>query len=61
MSRLKKFTHSLLSSYALMGVNIVYTLLSVPLALKSLSKAEFGLWALHPPDRWLHPPWSIWA
>jgi len=46
MSRLKKFTHSLLSSYAAMGVNVIYTLISVPLALRYLSKAEFGLWAL---------------
>ena len=46
MSRLKRFTHSLLSSYALMGVNVVYTLISIPLALKYLSRAEFGLWAL---------------
>jgi O-antigen/teichoic acid export membrane protein len=46
MSRLKKFTHSLLSSYVLMGVNVIYTLISVPLALVYLSKAEFGLWAL---------------
>ena len=46
MSRLKKFTHSLLSSYAFLGVNVLYTLASVPLALKYLSKAEFGLWAL---------------
>jgi O-antigen/teichoic acid export membrane protein len=46
MSRLKRFTHSLLSSYAFLGVNVLYTLASVPLALKYLSKAEFGLWAL---------------
>lgn len=46
MSRLKRFTHSLLSSYAFLGVNVLYTLASVPLALKFLSKAEFGLWAL---------------
>jgi O-antigen/teichoic acid export membrane protein len=46
MSRLKKFTHSLLSSYASLGINVLYTLASVPLALKYLSKAEFGLWAL---------------
>ena len=45
MSRLKKFTRSLLSSYAFLGVNVLYTLASVPLALKYLSKAEFGLWA----------------
>jgi O-antigen/teichoic acid export membrane protein len=46
MSRLKKFTRSLLSSYAFLGVNVLYTLASVPLALKYLSKAEFGLWAV---------------
>ncbi len=46
MSRLKNFTRSLVSSYALLGVNILYTLGSVPLALHYLSKAEFGLWAL---------------
>jgi O-antigen/teichoic acid export membrane protein len=46
MSRLKKFTQGLLSSYALLGVNVLYTLAAVPLALKYLSKAEFGLWAL---------------
>jgi O-antigen/teichoic acid export membrane protein len=46
MSRLKKFTHSLLSSYAQLAVNVLYSLASVPLALHYLSKAEFGLWAL---------------
>ena len=46
MSRLKNFTSSLMSSYALLGVNILYTLGAVPLALHYLSKAEFGLWAL---------------
>ena len=46
MSRLKNFTRSLMSSYALLGVNILYTLGAVPLALHYLSKAEFGLWAL---------------
>jgi O-antigen/teichoic acid export membrane protein len=46
MSRLKNFTRSLLSSYAFLGANVVYTLVSVPLALKYLTKAEFGLWAL---------------
>ncbi len=35
-----------MSSYALLGVNILYTLGAVPLALHYLSKAEFGLWAL---------------
>ena len=46
MSRLKKFTQGLLSSYAFLGANVLYTLASIPLALKYLSKAEFGLWAL---------------
>jgi O-antigen/teichoic acid export membrane protein len=46
MSRLKNFTRSLMSSYALVGVNIFYTLGAVPLALHYLSKPEFGLWAL---------------
>ena len=45
MSRLKKFAHALVSGYALVGANIVYTLLSVPLALHYLSMKEFGLWA----------------
>ena len=46
MSRLKKFTRSLLSGYVALGANIVYTLASVPLALHYLGKLEFGLWAL---------------
>ena len=46
MSRLKHFTHSLVSGYAQMAVNVLYTLASVPLALHYLSKTEFGLWAL---------------
>ena len=46
MSRLKKFTRSLLSGYVALGANIFYTLASVPLALHYLGKAEFGLWAL---------------
>jgi len=32
--------------YALVGANILYTLLSIPLALRYLGKEEFGLWAL---------------
>src|ERR1700722_15591615 len=44
MSRLKKFTHSLVSGYMQIGVNVLYTLASVPLALHYLSKDEFGLW-----------------
>ena len=46
MDRLKNFTYSLVSGYAQMAVNVLYTLASVPLALHYLSKAEFGLWAL---------------
>jgi O-antigen/teichoic acid export membrane protein len=46
MTRFKRFTHSLVSAYILLGANIVYTLASVPLALHYLSRAEFGLWAL---------------
>lgn len=46
MSRAKKFAHSVLTSYLFLGTNILYTLASVPLALKYLTKPEFGLWAL---------------
>ena len=46
MSRLKRFTHALLSGYALLGVNVLFTLASVPLALHYLSTEEFGLWAV---------------
>jgi O-antigen/teichoic acid export membrane protein len=46
MSRLKRFAHSLLSGYIQLGVNVVFTLASVPLALHYLGKEEFGLWAL---------------
>ena len=46
MSRFKRFAHSLVSGYVLLGANVLYTLASVPLALSYLSKSEFGLWAL---------------
>jgi O-antigen/teichoic acid export membrane protein len=46
MSRFKRFAHSLVSGYALIVVNVLYTLASVPLALHYLSKEEFGLWAV---------------
>jgi O-antigen/teichoic acid export membrane protein len=46
MSRLKRFAHSLLSGYMLLGVNILFTLASVPLALHYLSTVQYGLWAL---------------
>ena len=46
MSRLKKFTRSLLAGYLMLGANIFYTLASVKLAWHYLGTAEFGLWAL---------------
>lgn len=36
----------MVSSYAAIGVNILYTIASVPLALRYLDKEQFGLWAL---------------
>jgi O-antigen/teichoic acid export membrane protein len=46
MRRRALFARALASGYAAIGANAVYTLLSVPLALAFLPKAEFGLWAL---------------
>ena len=47
MSRLKRFAHSLLSGYLMLGTNILYTLASVSLARYYLpTTTEFGLWAL---------------
>ncbi len=46
MSRTKRFAGAVLSGYALILANILYTLASIPLALHYLSKEEFGLWAL---------------
>src|SRR2546423_14389169 len=46
MSRLKNFSRALTSGYVLLAANVIYTFVSVPLALHYLSKAEFGLWAL---------------
>lgn len=46
MSRSKRFAHSLVSGYVLLGANMIYTFASVPLALKYLSNAEFALWGL---------------
>ena len=37
---------SLLSGYGTIGLNVLCTLLTVPIALHYLSRAEFGLWAL---------------
>ena len=46
MSRVRHYTRSLASGYAAFAANTVFSLVSVPLALHYLSKAEFGLWAL---------------
>jgi O-antigen/teichoic acid export membrane protein len=46
MSRKKRFIHGIVSSYALIGLNVIYTLGTVPLALHYLNPQEFGLWAL---------------
>src|SRR6476619_6545323 len=46
MSRLKKFTQSLLSGYITLAAQSLYTFASVPIALHYLTKAEFGLWGL---------------
>lgn len=46
MSRVKYFISGLLSSYAAIGINILYTIASVPLALHYLGKDEFGIWVL---------------
>lgn len=46
MNRSRRFVTGLLGSYASIGINMLYTLASVPLALVYLDKEEFGLWAL---------------
>jgi O-antigen/teichoic acid export membrane protein len=46
MSRLKKFTQSILSSYLTLAANTLYTFATIPIALHYLSSAEFGLWGL---------------
>lgn len=46
MSRLKNFSRNLAANYAQQAVNAAYALLSVPLILHWLPKAQFGLWAL---------------
>ena len=46
MSRLKNFSRNLAASYVQMGVNVLYSLASVPLILHWLPKVEFGIWAL---------------
>lgn len=46
MNRKRRFLTGLLAGYAAFGANLLFTLISVPLALHYLPKAEFGLWAL---------------
>jgi O-antigen/teichoic acid export membrane protein len=46
MARLRHFVHSILSGYLLLGMNVAYTLASIPLALAYLPTAEFGVWAI---------------
>ena len=46
ISRMRRFLRTLASSYLSLAAASVYTLVSVPLALHYLSRAEFGLWAL---------------
>jgi O-antigen/teichoic acid export membrane protein len=43
---MQRLLQTLVSSYLSLGASSVYTLVSVPLALHFLSRAEFGLWAL---------------
>ncbi|MBI5775068.1 MAG: oligosaccharide flippase family protein [Verrucomicrobia bacterium] len=46
MARFHRFVHSLASGYAVIAVNVLYTLAAVPLALHFLTADEFGLWAV---------------
>ncbi|MDE3097839.1 MAG: oligosaccharide flippase family protein [Verrucomicrobiota bacterium] len=46
MSRLKNFSRNLTASYLQLAANVAYSLLSVPLILHWLPRAEFGLWAV---------------
>lgn len=45
MSRFGKFAQSLASGYALIAVNVLYTLAMLPLVVSYLGAVEFGLWA----------------
>jgi O-antigen/teichoic acid export membrane protein len=45
-SRTKRFAHGLISGYGAIVFNVLYTILSVRLALYYLGKEQFGLWAL---------------
>lgn len=46
MSRVKRFAFSLVSGYAALSANILFSLVSVPLAMHYLSNEEFGLWVV---------------
>ncbi|MEI6150595.1 MAG: lipopolysaccharide biosynthesis protein, partial [bacterium] len=46
MRRVKNVVRAVSSSYLAIAANIVFTAMSVPLALQYLSRAEFGLWAV---------------
>ena len=46
MSRAKRFASALASGYLALAANVVYTVLSIPLALRFLTREEFGLWAV---------------
>jgi len=44
-SRMRRFVRMLASGYMSLAAAAVYTLVSVPLALRFLDLPEFGLWA----------------
>jgi O-antigen/teichoic acid export membrane protein len=46
MSRLKNYTRGLASGYAVLAVNVVYTLVSLRIAWAHLSEEAFGVWVL---------------
>jgi O-antigen/teichoic acid export membrane protein len=46
VTRLKRFVGSVISSYAALAVSMLYQLGSIPLALRYLTKEQFGLWVL---------------
>ena len=46
MSRARLFLRGVISGYASISVNILFSLLSVPVALHYLGKEDFGLWVL---------------
>src|SRR5712671_959776 len=46
MSRLQRFVHGAASGTVLLVVNSLFSLASIPLALRFLSREQFGLWAL---------------